>query len=124
MTMTSNTLYSNLVRITREQAERLGDDPLYTFLLDGEYDGPAETLSAASLEERARAIAALLQESVPAGERVLLLYPPGLDYVSAFFGCLFARVVAVPAYPPDPARIERTLPRLRAIVRDSGASCV
>ena len=57
-------------------------------------------LSYAGLDERARAIAALLQEHGAAGERVLLLYPPGLDYIAAFFGCLYAGVVAVPAYPP------------------------
>src|SRR4029078_2729211 len=42
--------------------------------------------------------------------------PPGLDYVAAFLGCLYAGVIAVPAYPPDPARLDQTLPRLQAIV--------
>jgi acyl-CoA synthetase (AMP-forming)/AMP-acid ligase II len=46
------------------------------------------------------------------GERALLLYPPGLDYLAAFFGCLYAGVVAVPAYPP---RNQRNTPRIKAI---------
>src|SRR6185369_9102992 len=51
-------------------------------------------------------------------------YPPGFDYICAFFRCLYAGVIAVPAYPPDPARLDRTLPRLAAIVADAEASVV
>ncbi len=58
-----------------------------------------------------------LAASVPPGERALLLYPPGLDFIAAFFGCLYAGVVAVPAYPPRPN--DRSQPRLRAIARDA-----
>jgi acyl-CoA synthetase (AMP-forming)/AMP-acid ligase II len=54
-----------------------------------------------------------------AGERALLLYPPGLEYIAAFFGCLYGGAVAVPAYPPDLVRPERTLPRFRAIAHDA-----
>src|SRR5262249_22717983 len=72
----------------------------------------------------ARAIAAVLQELGLEGERVILLHPPGLEYVASFFGCLFARVSAVPAYPPDLSRLERSLPRLRAVGRDSSAAAV
>ncbi len=86
----------------------------FTFLSDGE--GAEEHLSYADLDERARAIAALLQEHGARGERVLLLYPPGLAYIAAFFGCLYAGAVAVPAYPP---RLNRSLPRLRSILEDA-----
>jgi amino acid adenylation domain-containing protein/FkbM family methyltransferase/non-ribosomal peptide synthase protein (TIGR01720 family) len=50
---------------------------------------------------------------------VLLLYPPGLDYVAAFFGCLYAGAVAVPAYPP---RRNRNMLRLESIVKDAQAT--
>ncbi|RYZ34816.1 MAG: non-ribosomal peptide synthetase, partial [Myxococcaceae bacterium] len=96
--------------------------PLYTFL--GEEAGEETVLSAFELDVRARRIAAALQARGAVGERVLLLYPPGLDYVAGFFGCLYAGAVAVPAYPPDPMRLERTLPRLRAIIQDAQASVV
>ena len=52
------------------------------------------------------------------GERALLLYPPGLDYLTAFFGCLYAGVIAVPAYPP---RNQRNTPRIQAIAIDAEA---
>ena len=49
----------------------------------------------------------------------MLLYPPGLDYIAAFFGCLYAGFIAVPAYPP---RLNRPVPRIQAIVADAGAT--
>jgi acyl-CoA synthetase (AMP-forming)/AMP-acid ligase II/acyl carrier protein len=68
------------------------------------------------LDRQARAIAATLQSLGWAGERALLLYPPGLDYIAAFFGCLYAGVIAVPAYPP---RRNRSLERVEAIAANA-----
>src|SRR5262249_30675958 len=78
-------------------------------------------LDFSGLDRAARSIAAALQSRVAPGERALLLHPPGLDYLAAFFGCLYAGVVAVPAYPP---RMNRSLARLQSIVEDSGATAV
>jgi acyl-CoA synthetase (AMP-forming)/AMP-acid ligase II len=73
----------------------------------------------AELDERARSIADVILAAGAGGARVMLVYPPGLDYVAALFGCFYAGAAAVPTYPPDPARLGRTLPRLLAIVRDA-----
>src|SRR5262245_36197660 len=108
---------ATLIALLRQRALDQPNQRGYTFLVDGETE--AVHLSYAELDQQARGIAALLQQTVPAGERALLLYPPGLEYIAAFFGCLYAGVVAVPAYPPDPARLDRSLPRLRAIVADA-----
>jgi acyl-CoA synthetase (AMP-forming)/AMP-acid ligase II len=86
--------------------------------------GANDWMTYRQLDERARAVAVAVREVAHPGERVLLLYPPGLEYVSAFFGCLHAGVVAVPAYPPEPSRLERTLPRLLSMIADSGATVV
>src|SRR6476619_4138148 len=112
---------ATLVDLLRWRAAHQPDRHAYTFLQDGEAE--AVDLTYRELDRRARAIGALLQSLGVAGERALLLYPPGLDYIAAFFGCLYAGVVAVPAYPPNPARLERTLPRLRAIALDA-QTCV
>ena len=56
------------------------------------------TLTYGELYRYSKAIAFQLQILELTGERVLLLYPPGIDYLPAFFGCLYARVVAVPAH--------------------------
>jgi acyl-CoA synthetase (AMP-forming)/AMP-acid ligase II len=106
--------WQSLVELGRARADSLGDQPLYTFL--PERSEEAAHLSYAGLDVRARAIAAALQRLGAGGQRALLLYPPGLEFVAAFFGCLYAGVVAVPAYPP---RSARTLPRLLEIARDA-----
>jgi acyl-CoA synthetase (AMP-forming)/AMP-acid ligase II/acyl carrier protein len=92
----------------------------YTFLVDGETE--EQNLTYAELDLRARAIAARMQSVCRPGEHALLLYGPGLDYIAALFACQYAGVIPVPAYPPDPLRSSRTLPRLRAIVDDCGAT--
>ena len=86
----------------------------YIFLADGETE--QDRLTYGALDARARAIAAALSRSCQPGERALLLDPPGLDFICAFFGCLYAGVIAVPAYPP---RSPRRMPRLMAILADA-----
>src|SRR5262249_48066836 len=78
-------------------------------------------LTYGELDHRARVLAATLQSRGLAGERALLLCPPGLDYVTAFFGCLYAGVVAVPIYPP---RRARGMDRLHPVVADAQAAAV
>ncbi|WP_321884917.1 non-ribosomal peptide synthetase [Paraburkholderia bannensis] len=77
----------------------------------------------AQLDRRARALAARFAHDGAAGERALILMDSGVDYVSAFFGCLYAGVVAVPVYPPESKR-EQHLARLRGIARDAGVRYV
>jgi acyl-CoA synthetase (AMP-forming)/AMP-acid ligase II len=94
----------------------------YTFLLDGEKS--ELHLTYGELRRRALAIAAALQQAGAKGGRALLLYPPGLDFIEGFFGCLYAGVVAVPAYPPHFAKLNRGLPRVQAIIADAQAAFV
>ncbi|MEQ5838801.1 amino acid adenylation domain-containing protein [Paraburkholderia acidicola] len=77
----------------------------------------------AALDRRAAALAAFLQRRGANGERALLLMDSGVDYVSAFFGCLYANVIAVPAYPPESQRAQH-LARLQAIAADADARFV
>jgi len=89
----------------------------FTFLVDGE--NSTETITYAELDRRSRAIAALLQAHKAYQERAILVYQPGLDYIAAFLGCLYAGVVAVPAYPP---RVNRSLARIQSIASDAQAA--
>jgi len=78
------------------------------------------TVTFAHLDAIARATATGIQERAPAGERVLLLFPPGIEFIGAFMGCLYAGAVAVPSYPPLPSRLDRgAAARLATIVDDS-----
>jgi len=108
---------SNWVEVLQHWAGSRPDELAFRFLLDGEQ--AEQCVSFGELEQRVRGVAARLQQLEACGERVLLLYPSGLEFITAFLGCLFAGAVAVPAYPPDPTRLDRTLPRLEGIVRDA-----
>ena len=83
--------------------------------------GGAQTIDAAGLRRRAWGIAHRILEAGGAGERVLLLLPPGIDYIASFMGCLYAGMVAVPAYPLDTRNISSSLERLGSIVEDCEA---
>jgi acyl-CoA synthetase (AMP-forming)/AMP-acid ligase II len=109
---------------------RAGDAPdevAYTFLEDGDADGARLTWG--DLERRARLMASAIAGRVRPGDRALMLCPPGLDFIPAFFGCLAAGVLAVPSYPPRPSRpgdmqADRTIERLRGIVGDAAPAIV
>jgi len=114
--------FSTLVEILRWRAIQQPEQRTYTYLVDGEAEGDA--LTYAALDCQARSIGALLQSYRASGERALLLYPAGLEFIAAFFGCLYAGMIAVPLPPPNPAQPQRTLPRLRAIISDAQPSVV
>ncbi|NUT79699.1 non-ribosomal peptide synthetase [Pseudomonas brassicacearum] len=80
--------------------------------------GQGVVLSYRDLDLRARTIAAALQAEAALGDRAVLLFPSGPDYVAAFFGCLYAGVIAVPAYPPESARRHHQ-ERLLSILKDA-----
>jgi acyl-CoA synthetase (AMP-forming)/AMP-acid ligase II len=81
----------------------------------------ATPISYAQLDMRARGLAAHLSSlgARPGETRALLVYEPGLDYVVAYFGCLYAGVVAVPTFAPHPLLLERSRERFAEIARDS-----
>src|SRR6202158_3015913 len=99
---------TTLVEILSWRAALQPEGRAYTFLLDGEAE--ELQLSYGELDSQARAIAVRLAAVAAVGDRVLLLYPPGLQYAAAFFGCLYAGVTAVPVYPPRPHRVDARLP--------------
>ena len=112
----------NLVDFLRSRAEQWPARHAFTYLEDGVNE--AGSFDYASLETQARAFAARLREISRPGERALLLFPAGLDFLTGFFGCLFADVIGIPTPPPEASRLKRTGPRLRAIVDDADATLV
>lgn len=111
--------FSNFVELLSYRAQHQSEQKVYTFLNNGET--AAESLTYGELHLKAQAIASALQSLNSSGERALLLYQPGLDFIAAFFGCLYAGVIAVPAYPP---RRNQSLNRLQAIAADAQAKIV
>lgn len=98
-------------------AREMGDRCAYTYL--GTHG--TSRLSYAELNTRARAIAGRISQIAQPGDRVILVFPAGLDFITSFFGCLYAGVLAVPATYPKP---RRPMPRLSAIARDCDARAV
>jgi phthiocerol/phenolphthiocerol synthesis type-I polyketide synthase C len=94
----------------------------FRFLVDGE--GAPQSLTNDQMDARVRAIAAALGDRVRPGDRALIVCPPGLDYVASFLACLYAGVIAVPVYPPDPVLLKRTLPRLLGVITDARPAVV
>ncbi len=111
--------FKNLVEMTVERAVLSGDREMSVFLGD---DGSREgTLTFAGLDLAARNIAANLTARGLAHKNLMLLYTPGLEYIKAFFGCLYAGCVPVPAYPPMGAR---DIDRLKRVVLDCDAAAI
>jgi len=106
----------SLVDILRYRADHQPERTAFLFLPDGEAEGASLTYR--GLDERARAVAGHLQALAPRVGQVLLFYPSGLEFITAFLGCLYAGAAAVPLYPP---RRVQSMARLRAIVADAQA---
>lgn len=112
--------FSTLAEVLAWRALRQPGRLAYAYLLDGEVEGGR--LTYAELDWEARAIGALLQSYCAGGQRALLIYPTGLEFIAAFFGCLYADVIAVPLPPPTATQQQRSFPRLRAIANDAQPS--
>lgn len=107
------------VAVLRARAAQQPSTLAYTFLLDGETE--EAHLTYADLDRRARTIGVSLRNLGECGKRALLLYPPGLEYVAALFGCFYAGAIAIPLYPPH---LNRHLLRVQSILKDAQATLV
>lgn len=106
--------WDTLVDVLRWRAEAQPDRVAFRFLADGEAETGSVTYG--QLDRQARAVAGTLRERCRPGERALLLYPPGLEFIPAFFGCLYAGVVAVPLHCP---RLNRHDERIQTVTANA-----
>ncbi len=114
-----DTFKYTLPEILQTRAQNTPDSTAFIFLKDGEDD--EERITYYELDRAAREIASALMALNMKGERALMLYPGGIDFIKALFGCFYAGIIAVPAYPP---RKNRSLERIKTLVIDSGAKIV
>ncbi len=108
---------STLVELLRYRAFSQPEENAFLYLVNGIDD--ELPITNAELDRRARRIGAWLQKRNMHGRRVLLLYPPGLDFIAAYFGCLYGGAIAVPVYPP---RRNRSMLRIQAVSQSAGAN--
>lgn len=116
--------FSSFVALLRyraaEQPQRTG----FLFLRDNNPENDLDLLSYSQLDEKARAIASVLQQSGEPGQRVLLLHQPGEDFVTSFYGCLYAGAIAVTTYPAHRGRLKQSLPKICDLLMDAECSTV
>src|SRR5580765_7868979 len=116
--------FSSFVALLRyraaEQPQRTG----FLFLRDNNPENDLDLLSYSQLDEKARAIAAVLQQSGEPGQRVLLLHQPGMDFVTAFYGCLYAGAIAVTTYPAHRGRLKQSLPKICELLKDAQCNTI
>ncbi len=105
------------IDVLQKRVELSDNQKAFTFLTSSGED----VFTYNDLSKRIRRLAAFLQKNNLSGERALLLYPPGMEYIIGYFACLYAGVIAVPVYPPDPSRLNKTLPRIQVIAKDAKA---
>ncbi|MEL4894157.1 fatty acyl-AMP ligase [Crocosphaera sp. Alani8] len=107
---------NNLVEILRYRAINQPKKKAYTFLKDGEKE--LISLTYEELDIQSKNIAKRMLVLGTSGERALLLYPPGIEFITAFFGCLYAGIIPIPLYPP---KRNQNLLRLQSVISDAGA---
>ena len=96
---------------------------IYTFIAaDGKKS--SDTITSAVLLGQAKALAREIVKNCARGSRVIVIYPPGLEFLKGFFACLFAGVVAVPVPAPDQANLKRALPRVESILSDAAPAAI
>ena len=115
---TSNTL----VHILQKRAMEYPNQTAYFCISDVQQEGKKITYG--ELDRKAREIAATLQSFTSPQEKALLIFPPGLDFITALFGCLYAGVIAVPVCPPNFTCLDRDLPYLKNIIADAQANVI
>ncbi|MGW3818686.1 fatty acyl-AMP ligase [Streptomyces sp. NPDC005046] len=115
----------SLVDLLTTHASRQPDRTAYRYLVTGDCDGEIQDISYGRLAERSRAVAAWLQDRGLAGSRAMLLYPPGLEFICGYLGCLSAGVVAVPGLPPQGrSQNHRALLRMKRLIADADAKVI
>ncbi|ETW04345.1 hypothetical protein H310_04641 [Aphanomyces invadans] len=113
-----------IVDLLKRRAMETPDKVVYIFLDDQGHESVVITFE--ELDRAARKVAATLQTDagLSKGDRVMLCYPPGLDFAMGFWGCLYAGAIGIPTYPPYPGTLAKDLPKFNRMVADSGARVI
>lgn len=110
----NNPIPQNMIGLLNRKVEQWGIQEKIFFLNSN--TNIQEAISYQALMLKAKIIAATIQQHTVPGDRVLLIYAPGIEFISAFFGCLYAGVIAVPVYPPAEKKL---IEKLQAIISNA-----
>ncbi len=109
----------DMVSLLLKNADRFEDKALYIFLDNGQNE--SMRVSYRDVVNKAKAVAAELQENGEKGNHILLLFPAGIEFIVSLFGCFLAGMVAIPAYPPRRKKVD---PRFLSILHDAKPSTI
>ncbi|KAH7827829.1 putative beta-ketoacyl synthase [Monocercomonoides exilis] len=112
------------VEVIEQRALARPNHPAIRFLHTGDLNGKISQYTFSQLLTRCRAVGSVLNECGAYGYSAILLFPPSADFLVAYLSCMFAGVIGVPVYPPDPSRMHQSLKRLEAIMTKSGATII
>lgn len=110
--------YNTIIEILKDRSKLQPNDVCFRYLSYSGEEVRERNLTYGELDKKARQIAVYLKKKGMTGKCAILLYPGGLDFITAFFGCLYAKVIAVPLYH---FLSKRRSDRIRAIIEDSEA---
>src|ERR1700704_3231957 len=116
--------FESFVALLRHRATAQAKRTGFLFLRDNNPENDLDLLSYSQLDEKARAIATVLQQSGEPGQRVVLLHQPGIDFITAFYGCLYAGAIAVTTYPAHRGRLKQSLPKIADLLKDAQCSTI
>src|ERR1700756_1354778 len=116
--------FQSFIALLRHRATEQARQTGFLFLRENNPENDLDALSYSQLDEKARAIAAVLQQSGEPGQRVLLLHQPGADFVTAFYGCLYAGAIAVTTYPAHRGRLKQSLPKICELLKDAQCNTI
>ncbi|CAB4006128.1 disco-interacting 2-like isoform X1 [Paramuricea clavata] len=113
-----------LSEVLRWRAQSTPDHVLYSLL--NTKGGLASTLSCIQLHKRAERVAQMAMEcgDLSSGDRIALVFPPGIDLVVAVYACLYAGLIPIPIRPPYPKNVATTLPTLRMVIEVSQSQAI
>ncbi len=114
--------FTSLVDVLTYQAKKHPEKTAYIFLRNGEKE--EIRLTYRELDMQARCVAVHIQAQCRPGDRAMLIYPPGIEFIPAFFGCLYAGVMAVPVYPPNPANLHISMEKIMMLISDAAPNVI
>lgn len=112
----------SLAKMLAWQAENNPDHIVFRFAKRGSKKD--EPMTYAQLHARAISIANAIKPQVSSGDRIFLLYQPGLEFIAALFACFYLGAIPVPAYPPNPKKLKTSVERLNVMIADSQPSLI
>jgi len=110
---------NTIVEVFERNCHNRPDKVLYYFLEDGLKE--TDRITYGQMNVRLKAIATELRSAFKKGDRALLIFPPGIEFIVSLFGCFYSGIIAVPAYPP---RKNRMFQRFGAIMKDCSPSVI